>query len=92
MMAKIITSIAFGLLLPWLYFFITETYPMNLYHNGVLIKEAAQTSEVELFIEFHGWQQSLIFYAQSFLMCFFLAFSICSANNLIAKKLEARKL
>lgn len=92
MTAKIITSTVFGLLLPWLYFFITETYPMNLYHSGVLIKEAAQASEVELFIQFHGWQQSLIFYLQSFFACFLVAFAICSANNLIAKKLKAKNL
>lgn len=92
MAAKIITSTIFGLLLPWLYFFITDTYSMSLYHSGQLIKEATQASEVELFIEFHGWQQSLIFYLQSFLACFFVAFAICSANSLIAKRLKAKNL
>jgi hypothetical protein len=92
MTAKIITSTVFGLLLPWLYFFITDTHSMNLYHSGVLIKEATQASEVELFIEFHGWQQSLIYYLKSFLACFFVAFAICSANNLIAKRLKTKNL
>lgn len=90
MMAKIITSTVFGLLLPWLYFFITDIQSMNLYHSGVLIKEASQASEVELFIEFNGWQQSLIYYLQSFFTCFLAAFAICSTNNLIAKKLKAK--
>lgn len=90
MTAKIITSTVFGLLLPWLYFFITDTHSMNLYHSGVLIKEATQASELEIFIEFHGWQQSLVLYLQSFFAVFLLAFAICSANNLIAKALKAK--
>jgi hypothetical protein len=90
MTAKIITSTVFALLLPWLYFFITDTHSMNLYHSGMLIKEATQASEVELFIEFHGWQQSLMFYLQSFLACFLVTFAICSVNNLIAKNLKPK--
>lgn len=89
MTAKIITSIVSGLLLPWLYFFVTDTHSMSLYHNGALIKEAAQASEVELFIEFHGWQQAIFFYLQSFLACFLVAYTICSVNNAIALKLKA---
>lgn len=92
MTAKIITSTVFGLLLPWLYFFITDTYSMNLYHSGVLIKAATKASEVELFIEFHGWQQSLIFYLQSFVVCFLMAYSICFANDIIEKKLKSKNL
>lgn len=92
MTAKIITSTVFALLLPWLYFFITETHSMNLYHSGVLIKEATQASEVELFIEFHGWQQSLFIYLKSFFACFLVAFAICTANNEISKKLKAKNL
>ncbi len=88
MTAKIITSTVFGLLLPWLYFVFTETYPMNLYHSGVLVKEAIQTNEVELFIEFHGWKQSLILYLKSFIVCFLVAYVISTANNLISKKLK----
>ena len=90
MTAKIITSTVFALLLPWLYFFITDANSMNLYHSGVLIKEATQASEVELFIEFHGWQQSLMFYLQSFLACFLVTFAIYSVNNLIAKNLKRK--
>jgi len=63
---------------------------MNLYHSGVLIKNATQASEVELFIEFYGWQQSLFIYLKSFFVSFLMAFSICSANYLIAKKLKAK--
>ena len=90
MKAKIITSTIFGLFLPWLYFLIADTHTMNVYHSGVLIKEATQASDIELFIEFHGLQQSLIFYLQSFFAFFLLVFAICSVNNQIAKLLKAK--
>lgn len=92
MTAKIITSTVFGLMLPWLYFFITDTHSMDLYHSGVLIKEATQAGEIELFIEFHGWKKSLIFYLQSFLACFLATYNICFANNIIEKKLKSKNL
>jgi hypothetical protein len=90
MAAKIITSTIFGLLLPWLYFFISDTYAMNLYKDGVLINLAVQKSEVEAFLEFYGWKQSLLFYLKYFLVYFAVTYAICTINNVTAKRLKAK--
>ncbi len=88
MRAKILVSILFGLLLPWAYFFLLETTPMNLYQNGVLISEAAPKNELILFIEFYGLVGALVLYLKSFLVCALCVFVICSTHSLIAKKLN----
>lgn len=88
MRAKILISILFGLLLPWLYFLVVEITPMNIYKNGVLISEAVHKNELILFIEFHGWLQALALYLKSFMACLLCALIIFSAHSFIARKLK----
>lgn len=89
MLAKIITSVLFGLLLPWSYFLVVEIVPMDIYENDVLIRKAASKNELMLFIGFHGWLNALVLYVKSFIACSACVLIICFSHGFMARKLNS---
>ena len=92
MLAKIIVSVLFGLLLPWSYFLVVEIVPMDIYENDVLIRKAISKNELMLFIWFHGRQNALVLYLKAFIAWSLCAFIICFAHGFMARKLNSNLL
>ena len=75
MKANVVTSILFGLIIPWAYFLFVSVSSLNVYENGVLIKEQSENnSGIRNFIEFHGTFESLVIYAKTATVCFLIIF------------------
>lgn len=89
MLAKIIVSVLFGLLLPWSYFLVVEIVPMDIYENNILIKKAESKNELMILIGFHGWLNALVLYLKSFIVCSLCVFIICFSHGFIAGKLKS---
>ena len=89
MLAKIIVSVLFGLLLPWSYFLVAEMVPMDIYENDVLVRKAVSKNELMLFIEFHGWLNALALYLKAFIACSLCVLIICFAHSFMTRKLNS---
>ena len=63
---------------------------MNIYDNGVLVREAIPVNGVSSFIQFNGVVGSLMIYLKLFAILFLATFLICSVNDIIKSKFEPK--
>ncbi|MFB2707241.1 hypothetical protein [Marinobacter shengliensis] len=74
MKSKFLTSLIVGLVLPWTYFLVVTVGPVReISESGEVIGK----SGVAGFIQFHGFADALMIYAQAIAVCGVLAFGIC---------------
>lgn len=74
MKSKLLTSLIVGLVLPWAYFLVVTVGPVReISESGEVIGK----SGIAGFIQFHGFADALIIYAQAIAVCGVLAFGIC---------------
>ena len=76
MKPKLLTSIIFGVLLPWLYFAVVTVSPVR--YASIDGKTNIGKSGVSGFIEFHGVTGATAIYIQSALLCGVFVFIVCS--------------
>ena len=88
MKSNLLTSILFGLIVPWCYFLFADVAAMNLYENGTLISKASNSHGVSAFIEFYGVNKSLLIYSKVASIIFIVTFFVCIANQFIRSKIE----
>lgn len=74
MKSKLLTSLIVGLVMPWTYFLVVTVGPVReIGESGEVIGK----SGVAGFIQFHGFADALVIYAQAGAVCAVLAFGIC---------------
>lgn len=83
-MAKLITSTLFGLLMPWSYFLVVTVGPVQSYDPSG--NETVGSSGLFGFIEFNGILDSLIIYTEAVIVGALVVFIICTVHEMIAKK------
>ena len=88
MKSNLLTSILFGLIIPWFYFLFVDVAPMDLYENGTLISKASNAHGVSAFIEFYGINKSLLIYSKVASTIFIVTFFVCVTNQFIRSKIE----
>ena len=89
MKAKLITSILFGILIPWLYFVFVNVGPIRYY--DVDGDDIIGASGIAGFIEFNGITDSILIYLQAILVCTLLVLFVCGAYDFIQKKLKVSR-
>ena len=88
MKSNLLTSILFGLILPWCYFLFVDITPMNIYDNGVLVSEASQATGLLAFIELYGVSKSILIYSKVASAIFIFTLLVCVSNQFIRSKIE----
>ena len=81
MKPKLITSIVFGILVPWLYFVVVTVGPAR--HVGTEGKSNIGSSGISGFIEFHGIIGATEMYIKTALLCAGFVYIICTAYTYI---------
>jgi hypothetical protein len=85
--SKLLTSLIVGLALPWTYFLFVTVGPVREYSEpGEVIGE----SGVAGFIQFHGFADASMIYAQAIAVCGVLAFGICWLKEAVDHALEPK--
>lgn len=85
--SKLLTSLIVGLVLPWAYFLVVTVSPVReISEYGEVIGE----SGVAGFIQFYGFSDALVIYAQAIAVCGVLAFGICWAKEAVDHALKPK--
>ncbi|MEC7816548.1 MAG: hypothetical protein VX939_09760 [Pseudomonadota bacterium] len=87
MKAKFLTSLIVGLLLPWTYFLVFTVGPVReISESGEVVGESGLAG----FIQFYGFADALVIYAQAIAVCGVVAFGICCLKEAMDHALKPK--